>query len=192
MEILLLSLSLSLSLSLYSSTDLSLCSSLRYPSIHPSTSPVSVLFLTRVVSSLFLHPPFSPPPSLSLSLSLSLASSVSCSFSAGAALLSLRNGETVSSRYSWGSRIARGLVTRLRTHLLLVRQLGPSVHQATILLISARIGSLAKCSQDYQFTMARGELHDAPPASKTMRNVAYARRRDDVPGRPSRLRRSHR
>lgn len=70
--------------------------------------------------------------------------------------------ETASSRYSWGSRIARGLVTRLRTHLLLARQLGPSVHQATILLISARIGLVAKCSQDYQFTMARGERRSAP------------------------------
>lgn len=93
-------------------------------------------------------------------------------FSLRSMLLSLPNGETVSSRYSWGSRIARGLVTRLRTHLLLARQLGSSVHQATILLISTRIGSVAKCSQDYQFTMARGELRSTQPSiEKTMQNV---------------------
>lgn len=129
-------LTASFSLSIYLSIYLSLCLFLRYPSIHPSMS----------LSSLPPFPPFyrsiSPP----------------FSFSLRPVLLSLPNCETASSRYSWGSRIARGLVTRLRTHLLLARQLGPSVHQATILLISARIGSVAKCSQDYQFTMARGEL----------------------------------
>lgn len=145
MEILCLFLSIFVYLSIY----LSLCPSLRYPSIHPSTSPVSLAL------SLPSSPLRSIPPLSSVPLRL--------------VLLPLPNGETVSSRYSWGSRIARGLVTRLRTHLLRARQLGPSVHQATILLISARIGSVAKCSQDYQFTMARGELRSVP---KTMQNIA--------------------
>lgn len=137
-------LSLSLSLSIYLFISLFLPSVSIYPSIY-------VAHFSR---------PFLSPSPLHLLPSLSIL--CFCRFLS----------EIVSSRYSWGSRIARGLVTRLRTHLLLARQLGPSVHQATILLISARIGSVAKCSQDYQFTMARGELRRTQRAPKTMQNVA--------------------
>lgn len=126
-------LSIHLSIHLFISLSLPLVSI--YPSIYVSLSPLSTFV------SLSRHLP-------------SLSVPCSCRFP---------TCETTSSRYSWGSRIARGLVTRLRTHLLLARQLGPSVHQATILLISARIGSVAKCSQDYQFTMARGELRSSAP-----------------------------
>lgn len=136
METLIASFSLSTYLFIY----LSLYPSLRYPSIHSSTS---LLPLSR---------PLLPRRSISSPSSFSL----SCS-------RRFPTCETTSSRYSWGSRIACGLVTRLRTHLLLARQLGPSVHQATILLISTRIGSVAKCSQDYQFTMTRGESCGVPP-----------------------------
>lgn len=157
METLLLFLSLSLSIHL---------------SIYLSVPPFGIHLSIHLRRPSLLPSP--PPPRHSISFSpVCLSLSASSSFSVGPALLSLPNGETVSSCYSWGSRIARGLVTRLRTHLLLARQLGPSVHQATILLISARIGSVAKCFQDYQFTMARGELRGAPPAPKTMQNVAY-------------------
>lgn len=138
------SLSLSPSLSIYLSVSPPSVSIY----IHPSTSPVSLALSSSSTESFY--------PFFSIRLSLSTSSF----FSVDPVPLSLPNGETVSSRYSWGGRIARGLVTRLRTHLLLARQLGPSVHQATILLISARIGLVAKCSQDYQFTMARGELRD--------------------------------
>jgi len=124
------------------------------------------LFISLSLPSVFIYPfiyvslaPFSssPPSSLYLFLfSLRCSLSLSCS-------RRFPTCETTSSRYSWGSRIACGLVTRLRTHLLLARQLGPSVHQATILLISTRIGSVAKCFQDYQFTMTRGESCGVPP-----------------------------
>lgn len=131
---------LSIHLSIHLFISLSLSSVSIYPSIYVSLAPSSLSSL-------------SPPAVLSRHRLPSL--SVPYSYR-------VPTCETASSRYSWGSRIARGLVTRLRTHLLLARQLGPSVHQATILLISARIGSVAKCSQDYQFTMARGELSSAP------------------------------
>lgn len=130
---------LSIHLSIHLFISLSLPSVSIYPSIYVSLAPSS---------------PFLPPRPDVLSRHRLPSLSVPCSYR-------VPTCEAASSRYSWGS-IARGLVTRLRTHLLLARQLGPSVHQATILLISARIGSVAKCSQDYQFTMARGELSGAP------------------------------
>lgn len=122
-----------------------------HPSIYLSVSPFAIHPSTSL--SPLLRPPFSTSSLYLATFFLLSPFRRSCRFP---------TCETASSRYSWGSRIARGLVTRLRTHLLLARQLGPSVHQATILLISARIGLVAKCSQDYQFTMARGERRSAP------------------------------
>lgn len=153
-------LSIHLSIHLFISLSLPLVSI--YPSNYVSLAPSSL-------SSLYPppHPPRAFPSPLAVVLSRHCLPSLSVPYS-----YRVPTCETTSSRYSWGSRIARGLVTRLRTHLLLARQLGPSVHQATILLISARIGSVAKCSQDYQFTMARGELSNAPLyIPKTMQNV---------------------
>lgn len=124
-------------LSIHLSIHLFISLSLPSVSIHLRLSRPFLFLSSLVALSLHLLPSLSP-----------LFSPCSCRFP---------TCETASSRYSWGSRIACGLVTRLRTHLLLARQLGPSVHQATILLISTRIGSVAKCSQDYQFTMTRGE-----------------------------------
>lgn len=93
--------------------------------------------------------------------------------------------KSVSSRYSWGSRIARGLVTRLRTHLLLDRRLKPSVHQATILLISARIGPGGKCPSDCQFTLPREPANARSWKSAIEFFVIFPsdRPRDGAPGR---------